>query len=570
MPVYTVRGSEYDDDDDDLPDTLPPPSPPPQAENATDAEPNDKTSPVADPVVDPVVDPGEVAITRQSKLLYNWAELNLESISHKGEFLLRAFLITHLPCCLLSYPDRSHCDSWFSVDGADDESEPTRICAIGPGEKQVGVAIQSSKVRCLMFFDPADDRLIIINTMPKTLYCKSARTGATLDIPFNGTAVMAEDEWELSTGWNACHIQCKVLGRKPLRITQDPGTKRSSAAENHVAKRTRRPVGEDFNRVTIPRGSFPNNPLLHIVRGDAVHVETGVKDYTLKLLEPVADMRLESSFKAKHSRISGKIVVVKIIKPNSRRKESAVQAIETWIAEFLVHSSLGSHHAIVPYLGSDARFNALFTEYIDAKPLTYHVKDQSNQEFNDGIYRAWRILCDIASALSFLHSKKIIHGGIQLANILFHPVRGAVLANFSLSFKEGERPVSNGLPWYQPPQFLEQMDAHSTSMDMWALGVVMLWALSKIPMPESAKHWVVEHIHLEKAATDVVRKAETRMEDWLATVQAGSNTLQEEGEQMGELGEMAGLIGALVQQREQERIDAATLVEELAKFDLKS
>lgn len=174
------------------------------------------------------------------------------------------------------------------------------------------------------------------------------------------------------------------------------------------------------------------------------------------------------------------------------------------------------------------------------------------------------ILNDMASALSFLHASDIVHCDIQLMNILFHPVRGAVLANFGMSFELGSNPIGNGLPWYLPPEFLEPADAPGTATDMWALGVVMLWALGKIPMPESTKHWVAEHVRPTGSTTRATnKKAEHRMEDWLAIVRAGNHELQEEG------GEITGLIDGLVREEKQERIDAAKLMEELAKCNLK-
>ncbi len=217
----------------------------------------------------------------------------------------------------------------------------------------------------------------------------------------------------------------------------------------------------------------------------------------------------------------------------------------------------------MPYLGCDARFNAIFTKHIDAKSLIHHVVDEESFEFNGNSVRAWRILGDMASALSFLHANRIIHGDIKPANILFHSVHGAVLVDFNLSFREGDPAPGYGAPWYLPPEFLEDENARGSASDMWALGVVMMWVLRKIPMPELTRSWIVGDIHPDGPRTLAIhKKAQARMEDWINTVQAGNNELQEEG------GEMANVVGMLVQQVKEKRSNAETLVQELDKCNL--
>lgn len=106
----------------------------------------------------------------------------------------------------------------------------------------------------------------------------------------------------------------------------------------------------------------------------------------------------------------------------------------------------------------------------------------SNFRFDGNIVRAWRILGDMAAGLSFLHANNIVHANIKLLNILFSPVRGAVLVDFSISFREGARLRSCGAPWYLPPEFVTSGDSRGKPSDMWALGVVMMWVLDRIPV----------------------------------------------------------------------------------------
>ena len=287
-----------------------------------------------------IPDPGPVATVKYTP--FNWEDLMYTPV---GYFSVRTLLIPHISCFFSRYPLGGSCGGWVKAygKGASGKNKLTDIWAMGPGEEEPGFSIVSGQIRCIVLFDPADDRLIIVNQSQDEIYCKRPCTGTVVNIPVNETGVVIPGEWELSTDRNECQIQCKVLKRETLRVSQEPGTKRSAEDETSLSKRSHPQVGTDFNRITIPRGSFPNNPLLDIARGDAIHVGHIKDDYTLKLVEPIADRRLASSFKAEHSKIPGKLVLVKIIKPDSRRRESTVDAIQTWIREMSIHSNLGNH-----------------------------------------------------------------------------------------------------------------------------------------------------------------------------------------------------------------------------------
>ncbi|KAK5635043.1 hypothetical protein RRF57_010755 [Xylaria bambusicola] len=570
---------DYDDDEASLPDTASPPPPrtPRQPGDDNGLKTNNQRNP--SPAIpgtpntqqvgeddsnsqlqeenSPAASPSPVATIRQPGSPFDWEDLNLDTVPPQ-EFSVRILILPLKLCNFSGHPAGGFCGNWVDVDMRDatEESEPTRLWAIGPGEQQPGFCVTCGKIRCIVFFDPDDDRIIITNKSPHPVSCKRIRTAKTVDIPSQESGVITPGEWEFTTNENECLFQFNLL-------VEHPYTSDRSVIPNALLPAKPAQARRLASRITIPRGQFPSNPLISLDRGEIIQVGTGENDYDLKLLEPIHDRRCSTVYNAEHSHMPGKIVTVKVIKPHSRRKESAVEAIETWIREFSIHSTFGNHYAIVPYLGSDARFNAIFTEHIDAKPLIYHVTDQESREFNGNIMRAWRILGDMASALSFLHTRKIVHGNVHLTNILFHPVRGAVLTNFNLSFEEENGAVGNAAPWYLPPEFIEDAQSRCSTSDMWALGVVMVWVLGKIPMPESTKHWFAEDIHPTGPTTLMIhRYAQCRMEDWLATVQAGNDELQEEG------GEIANLVDALVQQVPHKRITAATLVERLAGCNL--
>ncbi|KAI0803708.1 kinase-like domain-containing protein [Xylaria sp. FL0064] len=453
----------------------------------------------------------------------DWTRLDLSSIPAQ-EFPPRMLIMSRKSCPVSPTQEISSIGNWLEVDmvNVSDAGQPVRLYAIGPRMEQASFRITHNETCCDMLFDLADDRLIIVNNSPNTVMCqKIYEDNVLVKIEKDASAVLTAGEWMFAAYPDGLLMEFKLLGRMPPHVSQQPSTKRSAGSDLTSVKKSRLAANLSLTRLTTAlQGGSSGNPFLALERGDVI-------------------------FKAEHSKIPGKLVVVKVIKPNSRHRVATVNSVKDWINEMFIHSSLKPHYAIVPYLGCDAQYNSIITEYVDAKPLVYHVKD----------VRAWMVLSDMAMARSFLHANGIAHGDIKLGNILFDPVRGAVLIDFNLSFGEGGLAIGEGSPWYLPPEFVEDKDARRPASDMWALGVVMLWLLHKIPMPESTSPWTVEDIHPRGSTTLAVhKKAHGKMEDWIALVQTGNGELREEEE-------MADIVNGPVQQEKDNRTNSATLVE---------
>ncbi|KAI1271016.1 kinase-like domain-containing protein [Xylaria sp. FL0933] len=491
----------------------------------------------------------------------DWTRLDLSSIPAQ-EFPPRMLIMSLKSCPVSPTQEISSMGKWLEVDmvNVSDAGQPVRLYAIGRRMEQASFRITHNETCCDMLFDPADDRLIIVNNSPNTVMCqKIYEDNVLVKIEKDASAVLTAGEWMFAAYPDGLLMEFKLLGRMPPHVSQQPYTKRAAGSDPASVRKSRLAANLSLTRLTTAlQGGSSGNPFLALERGDVIFVGAGESKYELKCLEPIVDQRHSSTWKAEHSKIPGKLVVVKVIKPDSRHRAATIDSIKDWMNEMSIHSSLKPHYAIVPYLGCDARYNAIITEYVDAKPLVYHVKDEESKKFSGNIVRAWMILSDMAMALSFLHASGIAHGDIKLGNILFDPVRGAVLIDFNLSFREGGLAIGEGSPWYLPPEFVEDKDARGPASDMWALGVVMLWLLHKIPMPESTSPWTVEDIHPRGSTTLAVhKKAHGKMEDWIALVQTGNSELQEQG------GEMADIVNGLVQQEKDNRTNAATLVEQL-------
>ncbi len=163
----------------------------------------------------------------------------------------------------------------------------------------------------------------------------------------------------------------------------------------------------------------------------------------------------------------------------------------------------------------------------------------------------------MASALSFLHENSIVHGDISLANILFHPVHGAVLIGFHHSFKDGHPIQTSTAPWYLPPEFAVDPSMRGFASDIWALGVVMMWLLHVLPMPEKQEGWVIGDLHPDGSIREVHREAQSTMEDWLNIVRGSRVSLKAQG------GELAEIVDTLVQEEQHNRSNAETLIQQL-------
>lgn len=108
----------------------------------------------------------------------------------------------------------------------------------------------------------------------------------------------------------------------------------------------------------------------------------------------------------------------------------------------------------------------------------------SRYYFAGALEDAVGVFSGMASALKYLHDKRIIHNDIKPANVLYDPARGPVLIDFGLVTTFGDPPVKGGTPWYIPRELL-YTNSRGPESDVFALGVVMLYVLKKIPLPES-------------------------------------------------------------------------------------
>lgn len=209
-------------------------------------------------------------------------------------------------------------------------------------------------------------------------------------------------------------------------------------------------------------------------------------------------------------------------------------------------------------LGSDARFQSIYTEHVDAKSLV-QLRQPASDLFAGNSSDTKRILADISSALEFLHGSRIVHNDLKLANILYSPTRGAVLIDFGLSFLDGHPSPTGGSPWYLPPEFMRDWRSRGPPCDVWALGVVSLWLLGHIPLPEKSPNWLIVDLHPSKPGTPSHLRATDLMSRWLKQIEnARSKLCQNEKS-------LAFIVKDILAPEMKERMDAATLSRQITQ-----
>ncbi|KAI1345811.1 kinase-like domain-containing protein [Xylaria sp. FL0043] len=546
-PGIQQQGTGHDDGDQrSMPSTAPPP------DDDEDTESSESS----------VVDTPTPGPSRHHKPTVDWKELDMTSILPQ-EHPPRVLMLPVIKEVSISpYGGEGCINNWVDVGMTDAPkgSKPAKLLAMAPTSEQVGCCIAYDEISCVLLFDPFHDRLILRNDSQHTIHATKFYGGDRVALDGDESVEIPSGEWQIRSAFFGTLVEFKVMGHTPYHIIPSLPTKRSSESPTSVPKKSRTLAGSTAADATTIQERSSKNPLLNLGRGEVISVGTGKDSYSLKRMAPISDQHDSDMWHARHSQMPDRLVVVKVHKCGSRYKSATVRSIENWMREVSIHSSLGSHNAILPYLGSDARFLSIYTEHVNSKDLTFHTGD--NNKFNGTEMRAWTILGGVASALSFLHKNDILHGDIRLANILFDPVRGAVLKGFDHSSKDKQPTPNRDAPWYLSPEFMLRAQKRGFSSDMWALGIVMMWVLHALPMPEKQAHWAYEDIHRQGIMSDAREEAEATMMDWLALVRSSKAQLNQKG------GDLAEIVDTLVQESIDARSDADTIVQRVRNCNL--
>lgn len=169
---------------------------------------------------------------------------------------------------------------------------------------------------------------------------------------------------------------------------------------------------------------------------------------------------------------------------------------------------------------------SIYLECIHAPNLQFYCERGPNTYCKLDYIEVRQILYTIADALSFIHGQGFSHDDIKPANILYSKARGPVLIDFGWSSRclPGKVGHCAGSPWYIPPEYMHSGERGPPG-DVFAFGVVMLFLLGQIPLPELQSprlNWRISDIRGNNPNAD---KARGKMNKWLDMVRIATRKL---------------------------------------------
>ncbi|KAI3331299.1 kinase-like domain-containing protein [Ustulina deusta] len=437
-----------------------------------------------------------------------------------------------------------------------------RVLVIAPGSEEIGCTTRYLDAFCCFFFDPANDSVVFSNHSLRPF--SAGKFGREMVYP-----VLPSEAVSLSVGiWDLTFdgeslVEVQVLNRENWLTTHSSPVKRVASTDENPSKRIR--VSDDrVARLTKSPPVVPNNnALAKLEKGMKILVGSPEQGYWLTHLGTIFENEQSAIWRANHSSDPIRDIVVKVVKTIGREKKSVVRAAKRCVHEYTIHASF-NHPSIVKLLGMDARFHSLYLEHVDARALSRQVDPGSY--FIGTQADALRIMADLASALSHIHSKEIVHGDIKPANVLYNNSRGAVLIDFGLSFRVGNSVASRGCgtPWYLPPEYIRDRRLGGPEADIWDLGVTMLWLLRRITLPERLHEgWRIADINPEGTSSESHELAMGKMNEWLKIIKrARVEFLSQEDTELGHI------VGKALEPNDEVRINAASLSEQLGRLKL--
>lgn len=140
------------------------------------------------------------------------------------------------------------------------------------------------------------------------------------------------------------------------------------------------------------------------------------------------------------------------------------------------------------------------------------------------------ILADVSSALAYLADQGLVHNDLKATNVLYRTAKSAdgvkaraVVIDFGISRSvKTAWDYGGGSPWYLAPEWMFY-GKRELPADIFSLGVIMLYLLRRISLPETHKSWDINAIPKR------VPEAMTSMKNWLGKIRRSAEELQGPG-----------------------------------------
>ncbi|KAL8310383.1 hypothetical protein RB597_010300 [Gaeumannomyces tritici] len=460
-----------------------------------------------------------------------------------------------------SYPDS--CSQWLEfVCGDEEESvETSRVMAVAQSIYHIACKVSirckdSVRVDFEIFYDPEADQVTLKNGefSPTLILKESGSSAQNPQIAYSGVNTQLEPgAWDVAAPDVGCTTTLLVLPRRFLPAGGDaeefePLNRKRSTSAALAAKRVKGPAGASSaapaRRHALPVTDFklrqPEHPLLRLKPGQTLQLAGSqpFEEYSITRTQKLAENNSSSVWRVMVS-FPGHGNFPMVAKTVRKGMYDAIAAAKGWESETRIHGKLNtsgideenSVRFIVQLIGIDARIHTMYVEDIECPSLAHPTWRQgSDSLFTGSRGVADRVMRDMASALHYVHRNSVAHNDIKPGNILYSDTRGAVLIDFGLSSDSPETAakfLAAGTPWYIPPEFLAELSpSRGFPGDVWALGVVQLFLLGLLPLPEITTEWRISHVVGPKGP-DRDRARETMIK-WLEQVDHARESLARE------------------------------------------
>ncbi|EHK42540.1 serine threonine protein kinase [Trichoderma atroviride IMI 206040] len=381
-------------------------------------------------------------------------------------------------------------------------------------------------IKCQIVYNPWTDDCVLINWAGKALYLVNIKHPYTYGLLSPGQRYKIRPglwgiaDFQSNDVVYDCIVKFLLNGRRhTVSITP-----RSSARRN--GRLTKRQVLDASlsTDIAIPSPRFmrnsqanaekaTKNPLLGLKGGDVANIEMPLRDttfrqegsnYQLQIVGKISPKGVSSVYSCRHSLIDDGKIAVKVIDYGDEFLGELGVAYCSKLYKREKHFLERLNHGnIVSLKGFDGRVLAM---YLERLPHSLARGIDSPFSLSD----ASKIFKDVSSALKYLANKGIAHNDIKPSNIAYSATRGAVLLDFGIASSSNEL-SGGGTPWYLPPEFITS-SGRCPAGDIWAFGVVMLYILRKIQLPESKESWNINDVRNNSSA------AKNEMKKWLAMI----------------------------------------------------
>jgi serine/threonine-protein kinase len=130
-----------------------------------------------------------------------------------------------------------------------------------------------------------------------------------------------------------------------------------------------------------------------------------------------------------------------------------------------------------------------------------YFKEGALEEPPNSLGEAYRVIADIADALDFAHSKKVIHQDVKPSNVYLEDGR-AYLADFGAASSEAHPGLLAGSPFYMAPEVFRG-ERSSTKSDVYSLGIMAFQLITGARPFTGETYEEVQNAHLVKFAPSI-------------------------------------------------------------------